>query len=309
VQLILHGRALLDSEETVLADIRDQRRVREVFGTFRPDIVFHAAALKHLPLLERCPAEALKSNVWGTLTVLEAAAEYGVQSFVNVSTDKAANPVSVLGYSKRIAERLTAYMAARTGAAYLSVRFGNVLGSRGSVLASLSAQVAAGGPVTVTHPEVSRYFMIADEAVQLVLQAAVIGRGGEALVLDMGEPVRIADIARRLIAGSGREVDIVFTGLRPGEKLAEDLLGAGEADYRLCHPLICHVPVPSLSPAQVTVLDPDADARSLRRALASYASDAASSHNVTIPYQGDAPAPPETEAMLPMGAGRVRRDG
>ena len=173
-----------------------------MFGRFRPEIVFHAAALKHLPLLEGCPAEALKTNVWGTLTVLEAAADHGVQSFVNISTDKAANPVSVLGYSKRITERLTAYMSARTGSTYLSVRFGNVLGSRGSVLTALSAQVAAGGPVTVTDPDVSRYFMLADEAVHLVLQAAVIGRGGEVLVLDMGEPVRIADMARRLAASS-----------------------------------------------------------------------------------------------------------
>ena len=242
-----------------------------MFGKFRPDIVFHAAALKHLPLLESCPAEALKSNVWGTLTVLEAAADHGVQSFVNISTDKAASPVSVLGYSKRIAERLTAYMAAKTGGAYLSVRFGNVLGSRGSVLTALSAQVAAGGPVTVTHPDVSRYFMLADEAVHLVLQATAIGRGGEVLVLDMGEPVRIADMARRLTASSGREVDIVFTGLRPGEKLTEDRLGPGETDQRPCHPLICQVPVPALDPGEVTALDPDADAHSLRQALARYA--------------------------------------
>ncbi len=201
VQLMLHGRALLDSEETVLADIRDRRRVREVFERFRPGIVFHAAALKHLPLLEGAPAEALKSNVLGTLSVLEAAADHGVHSFVNISTDKAANPVSVLGYSKRITERLTADMSARAAGRFLSVRFGNVLGSRGSVLTALSAQVAAGGPVTVTDPEVSRYFMLADEAVHLVLQAAAIGRGGEVLVLDMGEPVRIADMARRMAAG------------------------------------------------------------------------------------------------------------
>ena len=246
VQLMLHGRALLDSEETVLADIRDRRRVREVFEWFRPGIVFHAAALKHLPLLEGCPAEAVKSNVLGTLTVLEAAADHGVHSFVNISTDKAANPVSVLGYSKRITERLTADMAARAGGRFLSVRFGNVLGSRGSVLTALSAQVAAGGPVTVTDPEVRRYFMLADEAVHLVLQAAAIGRGGEALVLDMGEPVRIADMARRMAAGSGREVDIEFTGLRPGEKLSEDRLGQGETDLRPYHPLISQVPVPPL---------------------------------------------------------------
>ena len=176
---------------------------------------------------KRCPAEALKSNVLGTLTVLEAAADHGVHSFVNISTDKAANPVSVLGYSKRITERLTADMSARAGGRFLSVRFGNVLGSRGSVLTALSAQVAAGGPVTVTDPEVRRYFMLADEAVHLVLQAAVIGRAGEVLVLDMGEPVRIADMARRMAASSGREVDIEFTGLRPGEKLFEDRLGPG----------------------------------------------------------------------------------
>ena len=241
VQLDLHGRALLDSDGSVLADIRDQRRIRQVFDQFRPQIVFHAAALKHLPLLERYPAEALKTNVWGTCTVLEAAAACGVESFVNISTDKAADPVSVLGYSKRAAERLTAHMAGQAVGTYLSVRFGNVLGSRGSVLTALSAQVAAGGPVTVTHPEVTRYFMTADEAVQLVLQAAVIGRDGEVLVLDMGEQIRIADMARRLVATVPRQVDIVYTGLRPGEKLAEDLLGEGERG---------RAPVPSADPAR-----------------------------------------------------------
>src|ERR1019366_7343584 len=166
IELALHGRALLDSDQVVLADIRDPGRVRQVFEERRPEIVFHAAALKHLPLLE-------------------AAAACGVRSFVNISTDKAADPVSVLGYSKRIAERLTAHMARQACGTYLSVRFGNVLGSRGSFLTSLSAQVAAGGPLTVTHPDVSRYFMTASEAVQLVLQAAVIGRDSEVLVLDM----------------------------------------------------------------------------------------------------------------------------
>jgi FlaA1/EpsC-like NDP-sugar epimerase len=285
VQLALRGRALLDSEETVLADIRDLRRVQEVFGRFRPEIVFHAAALKHLPLLERCPAEAVKSNVWGTLNVLRAAADHGVASFVNISTDKAANPVSVLGYSKRIAERLTAYTSDQTGGRYLSVRFGNVLGSRGSVLTALSAQVAAGGPVTVTHPEVSRYFMIVDEAVQLVLQAAAIGRGGEVLVLDMGKPVRIADIARRLTASTAPEVDIVFTGLRPGEKLTEDLLGPGEIDERPCHPLISQVQVPPLRPAEVAALDPDAGADSVRHALARCACGPSGDSAVTVPLQ------------------------
>ncbi len=271
VQLALHGRALLDTDGSVLADIRDPRRIRQVFEQFQPQIVFHAAALKHLPLLERYPAEALKTNVWGTCAVLEAAAVCGVESFVNISTDKAADPVSVLGYSKRLAERLTAHMAARAAGTYLSVRFGNVLGSRGSVLTALSAQVAAGGPVTVTHPEVSRYFMTADEAVQLVLQAAVIGRGGEVLVLDMGEQVRIADMARRLVASVPRQVDIVYTGLRPGEKLTEDLLGQGERDERPYHPLIRHVPVSPLSPDAVTGLDPAAGLTALRAALANCA--------------------------------------
>jgi FlaA1/EpsC-like NDP-sugar epimerase len=272
VQLDLHGRALLDSDECVLADIRDPRRIRQVFEQFRPQIVFHAAALKHLPLLERYPQEALQTNVWGTQTVLDAAVATGVDSFVNISTDKAADPVSVLGYTKRVAERLTAHMAARASGTYLSVRFGNVLGSRGSVLTALTAQVAAGGPVTVTHPDVSRYFMTADEAVQLVLQAAVIGRDGEVLVLDMGEQVRIADMARRLAASVPRQVDIVYTGLREGEKLTEDLLGREERDERPYHPLIRHVPVAPLAPEEVAGLDPASGRAALNAALASCAS-------------------------------------
>jgi FlaA1/EpsC-like NDP-sugar epimerase len=272
MQLMLHGRALLDTDDTVLADIRDPRRISEVFERFRPQIVFHAAALKHLPLLERYPAEALKSNVWGTLTVLEAAGACGVESFVNISTDKAADPVSVLGYSKRIGERLTAYLAGWADGTYLSVRFGNVLGSRGSVLTALSAQVAAGGPVTVTHPQVSRYFMTADEAVQLVLQASVIGDDGEVLVLDMGERVLIDDIARRLAARTEDEIDIVYTGLRPGEKLTEVLLGRGELHApRPRHPLIQHAAVAPLHPDQLTGLDPEVGADYLRAALASCA--------------------------------------
>ncbi len=273
VQLSLHGRALLDSDEVVLADIRDAGRIREVFERFRPEIVFHAAALKHLPLLERYPAEALKSNVWGTQKVLDAAMACGVASFVNISTDKAADPLCVLGHSKRAAERLTAYAATQVPGSYLSVRFGNVLGSRGSALTAMYAQVAAGGPVTVTHPDVRRYFMTTDEAVQLVLQAAVIGRDGEVLVLDMGEPVLIADIARRLVADAPREIDIVFTGLRPGEKLTEDILGSGEVAERPRHPLIRHVPVPPLAPSRIGNVDPDAQPDQVRSALARLAAD------------------------------------
>ena len=247
VQLALHGRAMLDDDSTVLADIRDEARVKEVFDDRRPEVVFHAAALKHLPLLEKYPAEAVKSNVWGTLTVLRAAQSIGVATFVNISTDKAANPISVLGYSKRIAERLTAQIAAETdGGTYLSVRFGNVLGSRGSVLTAFASQIEAGGPVTVTDPDVTRYFMTVQEAVQLVIQAAAIGRDGEALVLDMGEPVRIADVAQQLVSQSPDPIEIVYTGLRPGEKLDEDLFGDGEVDERPIHPLISHVAVPPL---------------------------------------------------------------
>ncbi|MEU4423048.1 nucleoside-diphosphate sugar epimerase/dehydratase [Actinoplanes sp. NPDC024001] len=253
VQLSLDKRALLDDPSVILADLRDAAAIRAIFRARRPQVVFHAAALKHLPLLERFPGEAVKTNIWGTLTVLEAAA--GVERFVNISTDKAANPCSVLGYSKRITERLTAYTAAVTGASFLSVRFGNVLGSRGSVLTAFSAQIAAGGPLVVTHPDVTRYFMTIQEAVHLVIQAAAIGFGGEALVLQMGEPVRIAEVARQMAQLAPVPVGINFSGLRPGEKLHEELFGAGEIDRRPLHPLISHVDVPGLDPAEVRFLD------------------------------------------------------
>ncbi len=259
VQLSIHGRALLDTSDVILADIRDAATIEQIFLDRRPDVVFHAAALKHLPLLEMYAKEGHKTNVIGSLNVLRAAATSAVSVFVNVSTDKAANPTSVLGYTKRAAERLTAYFAqeARAGN-FLSVRFGNVLGSRGSVLGSFQDQIEAGGPVTVTHREVTRYFMTVSEAVQLVIQAGAIGRSGEVLVLDMGEPVRIFDIARRLVAQSGKEVEIEITGLRPGEKLDEELFGDGEIDQRPLHPLVSHAPVPALDPA--TLEEPqDAD--------------------------------------------------
>ncbi|WP_319674389.1 SDR family NAD(P)-dependent oxidoreductase [Streptomyces sp. ME18-1-4] len=268
IQLALHGRALLDSDEVVLADITDAARVSEVFAQTRPEIVFHTAAVKHLPLLERYPREALKTNVTGTLNVLRAAAACGVRSFVNVSTDKAADPASVLGTSKRITERLTAHMAGEFPGTWVSVRFGNVLGSRGSLLGSLSAQIAAGGPVTVTHPQVARYFMTATEAVQLVLQAVAVGESGEVLVLDMGDQVRIVDLARRMAAAASRHVEIVFTGLRPGEKLVEDLLGRGEPDYRPRHPLVRQVPVPALDAGEVTGISHLTGPDEVRAALA-----------------------------------------
>jgi dTDP-glucose 4,6-dehydratase len=252
VTLSLEGSAFLDGPNTVLADIRDPSALDDAFATHRPEVVFHAAALKHLTMLEKYPAEAWKTNVEGTMNVLQAARRSGVGVFINISTDKAADPSSVLGYSKRITERLTAGVEDSSGR-YLSVRFGNVLGSRGSVLTVFTDQVARGADVTVTAPGVERYFMTIPEACQLVLQAASIGGPGEVLVLDMGEPVRIADVARTLINGTpGCRSSIVYTGLRPGEKLTEVLFGEGEsALYRPRHPLVSHVSVPGMRAADV----------------------------------------------------------
>lgn len=249
VQLSIEGRALLDSPNLVVADLRDRERMAQVFAEHRPEVVFHAAALKHLTLLERHPLEGVKTNVVGTNTLLELALEHEVDRFVNVSTDKAADPQSVLGCTKRVAERLTAAAARRSNGGFLTVRFGNVLHSRGSAMGVFEAQVRAGGPITVTHPEVSRYFMTVEEAVQLIIQAGAIGRGGEALVLDMGEPIRIADIAKRMAARSDRPIEIVYTGLRPGEKLHEVLIGADEQAAQSEHPLISAVKVEPLDSA------------------------------------------------------------
>ncbi|MFN2606411.1 MAG: polysaccharide biosynthesis protein [Acidimicrobiales bacterium] len=255
VQLSIEGRALLDSPDLVLLDLRDRPAMERVLADRRPEVVFHAAALKHLPLLERHPVEAVKTNVWATLDLLEASVRFGVDRFVNISTDKAADPVSVLGFSKRVAERLTAHVARESGKTFLSVRFGNVLGSRGSVLTAFESQIERGGPLTVTHPEVTRYFMTVEESVELVIQAGAIGRPGEALVLDMGRPVRIADLAGLLAARSHRAITIDFTGLRPGEKLHEVLLGRGERDERPAHPLISQVDVPPLDPSAARAVD------------------------------------------------------
>lgn len=263
VQLSIEGRALLDGDDLELLDIRDRRRLESMFARRRPEVVFHAAALKHLPLLEQYPGEGVRTNVIGTLDLLELAEEYGVQRFVNISTDKAADPISVLGYTKCIAERLTAYVARRADGAFLSVRFGNVLGSRGSVLTAFRKQIADGGPVTVTDRRVTRYFMTVEEAVQLVVQAGALASGGQSLVLDMGEPVSIAAVAERLTAQMPQPVEIVYTGLRPGEKVQEVLLGEGERDVRPRHPLISHVEVPPCDPAEVLALDPYADRDSL----------------------------------------------
>ncbi|UFU07267.1 polysaccharide biosynthesis protein [Ruania halotolerans] len=254
VQLSIYGQGLLDTDDIVLASIRDSDALEAAFAKHRPDVVFHAAALKHLPLLEQYPDEGWKTNVLGTLNVLEAANRYHCAKFVNISTDKAATPSSVLGRTKRLAEQLTAWYGARAMGTYLSVRFGNVLGSRGSMLHTFTTQIAAGGPVTVTHPDVTRYFMTIPEACELVIQAGAIGSDGEVLVLDMGEPVRILDVAQRLIAQARADVKIVFTGLRSGEKMHEILFNESEHGEKRHHPMISHVAVPPLDPGDLPAL-------------------------------------------------------
>lgn len=249
-------RALLDGPDSpcppalrprltpVIADVRFPGRLQVVFAEHRPEVVFHAAAHKHVPLMEDNIADALTNNVLGTLRVVEASLAAGVGHFVLISTDKAVNPTSIMGATKRVAELIVQRAARLSGCAYEAVRFGNVLGSRGSVVPYFQKQIASGGPVTVTHPDVRRYFMTIPEAVQLVLQAATMGRGSEVFVLDMGEPVRILDLARDLIRLSGlepdRDIKIRFTGLRPGEKLYEELFGSSEDYGRTEHEKILH---------------------------------------------------------------------
>ena len=250
-QLSIDGQGLLDSDNLILADIRDRDWIREIINSIKPDIIFHAAALKHLPLLERYPEEGHKTNVIGTQNVLEAAQECDVNVFINISTDKAADPSCVLGRTKLMTERMTASIQSSNGERYISVRFGNVLGSRGSVLTAFRHQIANGGPVTVTDPEVTRYFMTIPEAVHLVLQAAVIGEHSETLILDMGEPIKIDDVAKHMIEKSGREMNIVYTGLRVGEKSAEVLFATNEKAVSKAHPLIFHTqvePLDSINP-------------------------------------------------------------
>jgi FlaA1/EpsC-like NDP-sugar epimerase len=285
LQLSIEGRALLDQRNLIVCNIQDVPALRAVFGEQRPEVVFHAAALKHLPLLEMWPAEAVKTNILGTMNVLSAALEFGVERLVNISTDKAADPTSILGYTKRIAERLTATFATQSDRAFVSVRFGNVLGSRGSVLTSFRAQIEAGGPVTVTHPDVTRYFMTTQEAVQLVVQAGAIGDSGEVLVLDMGSPAKIADVARRLVGEAGRPIDIVFTGLRPGEKLHELRLGLSEADIRPKHPLISHVLTPRIDVEMLSTIELTASPSAIREMLENLCDSPAANADVWLNAQ------------------------
>lgn len=236
----------------IIGNVTDPRQVNHVLATYRPTVVFHAAAYKHVPLMENENAwQAVLNNVLGTRVVAEAAIAHGVGKFVLISTDKAVNPTNVMGASKRLAELVCQSLQRPDGTRFVVVRFGNVLGSTGSVIPKFREQIAAGGPVTVTHPEINRYFMSIPEAVQLVMQAGLMGKGGEIFVLDMGEPVKIADLARDMIRLSGfdeNEIRIVYTGLRPGEKLYEEVLADGESSLPTPHP--------KLRIAQVRPADP-----------------------------------------------------
>ena len=212
----------------LIASVRNEERINSIFETYRPNIVYHAAAHKHVPLMEDSPHEAIKNNVFGTYKVAQAADRYGTDKFVLISTDKAVNPTNIMGASKRLCEMLIQTMNCSSRTNYVAVRFGNVLGSNGSVIPLFKKQIAEGGPVTVTHPDIIRYFMTIPEAVSLVLQAGAYAKGGEIFVLDMGEPVKILDLATNLIKLSGyrvgEDIEIKFTGLRPGEKMYEELL-------------------------------------------------------------------------------------
>ena len=226
---------------TEIADIQDPVKMMAIMNKYRPHVVYHAAAHKHVPLMERNPEEAVKNNVIGTMNVAKAASKFGVGTFVMISTDKAVNPTSVMGATKRLAEMIIQHMDTSSETKFVAVRFGNVLGSRGSVIPRFKQQIEKGGPVSVTHPEMIRYFMTIPEASRLVIQAGALAKGGEIFVLDMGDPVKIVDLAKNLIKLSGNstdDIEIVFTGIRPGEKLFEELLQANEIEEKQVYPKI-----------------------------------------------------------------------
>ncbi|NOU72620.1 NAD-dependent epimerase/dehydratase family protein [Paenibacillus sp. LMG 31458] len=223
----------------VIADIQDKKRLEDVFAYYRPQIIFHAAAHKHVPLMELNPSEAIKNNVFGTRNVAEYALAYRAESFVYISSDKAVNPSSIMGASKRLAELMLQSMGKFKDTKFLIVRFGNVIGSRGSVIPLFLQQIKAGQPITVTHPDMVRYFMTIPEAVQLVFQSGVMAKGGETFILDMGKPVKILDLAHNVIRLSGlepnKDIKIVLTGIRPGEKLVEEMFTAEEKRITVKH--------------------------------------------------------------------------
>lgn len=239
----------------IIADIRDKERIKAIMDYFKPQVVFHAAAHKHVPLMEYQPAEAVRNNILGTKVVADEAASHNVETFAMISTDKAVNPTSVMGCTKRVAEMYVQSMNKNSGTRFVAVRFGNVLGSRGSVIPLFKKQIAKGGPVTVTHPDMKRYFMTIPEASQLVLQAGAMAKGGEVFVLDMGEPVRIYDLAKDLITLSGlipdKDIEIKITGLRPGEKLFEELLSAEDGTEKTTHKKIFTARIKEIDKAEL----------------------------------------------------------
>lgn len=244
LQMDLEGMALLDDDVYRLADIRDEQLMRRIMQEVRPDVVFHAAAHKHLPLLERAPEAAVKTNVFGTQSVVQAAIAAGVGRVVNISTDKAANPTSALGWSKRLAEHVAGKYAGASETKVASVRFGNVLGSRGSFLPTLMTQIERGERVRITDPSVARYFMTIPEAAGLVIEAACLASGGETYVLDMGTPVRIESLLRRYIELADCPMpEVEYSGLRPGEKMSEELFDLRETYHSTAHPRIVKVDV------------------------------------------------------------------
>jgi len=247
----------------LIANVTERERMREVFVQTRPDVVFHAAAHKHVPLMEANPGEAIRNNVGGSRVVADLAHEFLAEAFVMISTDKAVNPTSVMGASKRVAELYVQSMAERSDTRFVTVRFGNVLGSAGSVVPIFKDEIARGGPVRVTHPDMKRYFMSIPEASQLVLQSAAMGRGGEIFVLEMGQPIPIVSLARDLIRLSGfrpdHEIEIVFTGVRPGEKLSEEISLSAENATKTRHPRIWV--------GKTVVSDPEAITETVNRLL------------------------------------------
>ena len=228
--------------DIIIADICDEKRMEDIFKTYKPHLVYHAAAYKHVPMMELNPSEAVHTNVGGTMSLANLAVKYNVEKFIMISTDKAVNPTSVMGASKRIAEMYTQAMNTKNGTLFITTRFGNVLGSNGSVIPLFRDQISKGGPVTVTHPEITRYFMTIPEACQLVLEAGAMGNGGEIFIFDMGKSIKIVDLAKKMIMLSGlrlgSDIQIKFTGLRPGEKLYEELLNDEENTLPTHHPLI-----------------------------------------------------------------------
>jgi FlaA1/EpsC-like NDP-sugar epimerase len=296
-----------DVIEPLVGDVTRGDRMREIFRRFQPEVIFHAAAHKHVPMMESQPEEAIRNNIFGTAQLADLAIEHGTGHFVLISTDKAVNPTNVMGATKRVAELyLQAHAAGGSSTTFMAVRFGNVLGSSGSVVPTFTRQIAEGGPVTITHPEITRYFMTIPEAVTLVLQSSVFGKSGDIHVLDMGQPVKIVDLATQMIALSGftphQDIEIVFTGLRPGEKLYEELSHGNERVTATEHPKIARLVSPPMPQSDIKAFLADLadalddgvlDPASLKELLAMMVPE-------YTPFHPADPPPPSGAAAAPM---------